>query len=269
MLNLIDYILNNNFIFNSIIAAILAGVAGGFAGSFVVVKRISYISGAIAHTVVGGIGISLFLQINPMLGAFITAVTAAFIISFVTRNNRDNNDIIMSALWSGGMATGIIFAYLTPGYNVNLLSYLFGNILLVTNNYLQILFIIDLIIVIFFSFFYHQFLYVLFDEEYASIIGINNHLVYTSILVIISLTVVVLIEIVGVILVIAMLTLPPTIARSYSKDFRVMIILSVILIILVNLTGIAASFFLNLPSGATIVVLASFLYIINFAIRKS
>ncbi|MFA8342449.1 MAG: metal ABC transporter permease [Rhodothermaceae bacterium] len=259
---------NNTFLQNAILAGVLSSIACGITGSFVVVKRISYVGGGIAHAVMGGLGIAYFLNLNPLYGALTFAIVSAGIIAFVKLKLNNSEDTVISALWSIGMATGIIFAYITPGYNVDLLSFLFGNILMVSSETLWFLAILDIFILGAVFLFYRQLVYVCFDEEYSTLRGINTEMIYTLLLTLIALTVVILVQSVGLILVIALLTLPSAISALFSKSIFKMIIISIILILSFTMTGFVFAFNYNLPSGATIILISGVGYILAHGLKK-
>ncbi|OGU37542.1 MAG: hypothetical protein A2068_00400 [Ignavibacteria bacterium GWB2_35_6b] len=259
---------NYSFVQNAIIAGLLSSVACGISGTFVVVKKISYLSGGIAHAIVGGLGIAYFLGINPLYGALAFAVVSALLIGTVKLKMKQNEDTLISALWSVGMSIGLIFAYLTPGYNVNLLSYLFGNILLVSSESLWLMSALDVVIAVIIFIFYRQFIYVCFDEEYSYLRGIKVEFIYILLLIIISITIVVLVQTVGLILVIALLTLPSSIARMFSNTIWKMILISVVLIQIFTFAGFVFSFSTNLPSGASIILAVGVGYLISFFIHN-
>lgn len=269
MSEFLSAIFNNTFLQNALLAAVLSSIACGITGSFVVVKRISYVGGGIAHAVMGGLGIAYFLNFNPLYGALSFAIVAAGIISFVKLKLHNSEDTVISALWSIGMAIGIIFAYITPGYNVDLLSFLFGNILMVSTETIWFLIILDIFIIAIVFIFYRQLVYVCFDEEYATLRGINTELIYTLLLTLIALTVVILVQSVGLILVIALLTLPSAISALYSKSIFRMILISILLILTFTFIGFIFAFNYNLPSGATIILISGIGYFIALGIKKS
>jgi len=262
------FITQHLFIQNAILAGILSGIACGITGTYVVVKKISYISGGIAHAVMGGLGIAYFLQINPLLGALVFAIVAAVLIGTVRLSFKQNEDTVISALWSIGMAIGIIFTYLTPGYNVDLLSFLFGNILMVSRANLLVLLVLNVVIGGIVFIFYRQFKYVCFDEEYARLRGIRVSRIYLLLLSLIALTVVILIQTVGLILIIALLTLPASIATLFSKNMGKIMLLAIVFSILFTQTGLLLSFSLNLPSGASIILVAGLAYLLTMGIRQ-
>ena len=186
----------------------LASLAFGITGTYVVVKRIGFIGGGIAHTVLGGMGVAYYLGADPMAGALVAAVISAGIISIVRLRARQHEDTLIGAMWAVGMAIGLIFLAKTPGYSVDLTSFLFGNILMVTPRDLALIAGMDLVIVLLVGLFYRPLLAVVFDEEYARLRGVPVEVMYFLLLCLVSLTVVVLIRIVGLLLVIALLTLP-------------------------------------------------------------
>jgi zinc transport system permease protein len=267
MHDFITALFQHTFIQHAVLAGVLSSFACGITGTYVVVKKISYLGGGIAHAVMGGLGIAYFLGINPLLGALVFALFAAILIGLVKLRLHQNEDTVIGALWSMGMATGIIFAYLTPGYNVDLLSFLFGNILMVSRDSLFILSFLDIVIFGIVFIFYHQFIYICFDEEYARLRGIPVDFAYLLLLCLIALTIVILIQTVGLVLVIALLTLPASIANMFSRSLAKMMLLAVILSIFFTMVGLLLSFSLNMPSGALIIMVAGLCYLVAFALR--
>ena len=186
----IEALLKYSFIQNAVAAGILASVACGITGTFVIIKRIAFISGGIAHTALGGIGVAFYYGINPIIGALTASILAAVIIGFVTIKLHEQSDTLIGALWALGMAVGILFISITPGYNSNLLTYLFGNILMVSGNDLLILILLDLTVVLVILIFYRQFVSISFDEDYSKVRGLNVNILYILLLCIIAITVV-------------------------------------------------------------------------------
>ncbi len=248
---------------NALIAGLLASVACGVMGTYVVVKRIGYITGGIAHSVLGGMGLAYFLRMDPFIGAIAAAVVAALIIGSVSLRAKQHEDTIIGALWAVGMASGVILISRTPGYNVDLMSYLFGNILMVSTGDLYLILALDFIIILLVFLLYKRFLAVCFDEENARLQGVNVSFTYLLLLVLIALTVVILVQVVGLIMVIALITLPASIAGHYTKELKSMMIIATVTGLVLTTTGLAVSYQPNLPSGATIVLLTGFAYIIS------
>lgn len=261
-------LLNHAFLQNAIIAGILASIVCGITGTFVIIKRITFISGGIAHTVLGGIGIAYYLGIEPLIGAFVFAILAAVIIGLIKLKGAQHEDTVIGALWAVGMALGLIFMYLTPGYKSDLMTYLFGNILLVTRSDLWVLLILNLVIIGSIFVFYRQFIAIAFDEKYARISGLKVNLLYIFLLILIALTIVVLIQIVGIILVIALLTLPAAIAFLFSRSPATMMLIAAVLGIIFTGSGIVLSYSANLPTGATIIILSGIAYFISLFLKR-
>jgi len=199
---LLSSVASYTFLQNAIIAGILASIVCGITGTFVVVKKITFISGGIAHAVLGGVGIAFYFSMPPIIGAFVSAILSAIIIGLVKLKANQHEDTVISALWAMGMAVGVIFMYLTPGYSTDLLSYLFGNILMVSSTNLYILAGLNVFIIFIVIIFYRQFVAITYDEEQARLRGLPVNFLYILLLCIIALTIVVLIQIVGIILVI-------------------------------------------------------------------
>ena len=262
MLEFIEVLKNNSFMQNAFIIGLLASLACGVIGTYVVVKRIVFISGGISHTVLGGMGIAYFYGYDPMHGALVSALLAALIIGFVSLRYHQYEDTIIGALWAIGMAVGILFIYKTPGYNVDLMSYLFGNILLVERSSVWQLAGLDALIIFLVLLFYKRFLAVCFDEEYSELQGVGVVSTYLLLLCLIALTVVILIQVVGIILVIALLTLPAATARYYARSLGKMMILASLLGAVFTSSGLIVSYEPNLPAGATIIVIAGLAYLL-------
>ena len=207
------------FLRYALAAGLLASVACGVIGSYVVTRRITYIAGGIAHCVLGGMGAARYLQIvhgwewcHPLYGAVAAALMAAFVIGMVSLHAREREDAVIGAVWAVGMAVGILFIWKTPGYNEDLMSYLFGNISMVTRDSLWLILALDVVVVAAGLAFYHQFVAVSFDEEFARLRGVRVEFYYFLLLGLTALTVVLLVTVVGIVLVIALLTLPAAIA---------------------------------------------------------
>lgn len=271
------------FLQHAIWAALISGIVCGVTGSFIVVKRISLIAGGIAHAVFGGVGLAYYLAHkpewigvrvagwldgNPIAGAFVFAIGAAILIGWVKLKARQHEDTIISAIWAMGMATGVILMSLTPGYNADLMSFLFGDLLMVSTAGLRMVAVLTLFVTVTVIIFYRQFLALCFDQEFAGLRGIRVIRMYILLLVLIALTVVVMIQVVGLILVIALLTLPAAIAGRFSHSFGKMILLAIGLTWLLTIGGLALSYRPNLPAGPTIILLSGVAYFIALKIGK-
>ncbi|ADJ27672.1 metal ABC transporter permease [Nitrosococcus watsonii] len=251
------------FLQNALIAGILAGLGCGVVGSFVVVKRIGFLAGGIAHTVLGGMGVAYYLGKSPLSGALVAALLAALLIGWVSLRWREREDTLISAFWSMGMAVGMIFISRTPGYNVDLMGYLFGNILMVSQAQLYLMAAVDGVIILTVVLFYKQFLALSFDEEFARLRGVPVTFFYLLLLCMVALTVVLLIQVVGLILVIALLMLPAAIAGQYMGSLVGMMLLASFLGMLFASTGLAIAYEPDLPAGSTIVLVTGGAYLFS------
>jgi zinc transport system permease protein len=264
----IDALFRFDFIQHAMLAGVLAGIACGVVGSYVVVRRVSAIAGAIAHCVLGGLGAARYLEVvhgwdwlDPLHGALTAALLAALTIGVVSMRAKEREDTIIGALWAVGMAVGILFIAQTPGYNEDLMSYLFGNILLVRAQDLWLMALLDLVVVLLGVALYSQLQAVCFDEEFARLRGLNVEFYYLLLLGLTALTVVLLVSVVGLVLVIALLTLPVAIASQFTTTLRGMMVLSALLSVAFTTSGLALSYGPDLPAGATTIVLAGIAYL--------
>ncbi|MEZ4600670.1 MAG: metal ABC transporter permease [Syntrophotaleaceae bacterium] len=262
MENFFDALFTQTFMQNALVGGLLAAVACGIAGAYVVVKRIGYMAGGIAHAVLGGMGLAYFLGRSPVTGAIITAIVAALIIGWVGLYWRQQEDTAISALWAVGMAAGVLLISATPGYTVDLMSYLFGNILMIPRENLYLIFGLDLAIVIFVVLFYKQLLAVSFDEEFAELRQVRVKLFSLLLLCLVALTVVILIQVVGLILVIALLALPAAIAGQFVHSLGKIMLVAMALGALFTTGGLAFSYQYDLPSGAATVLLTGLVYLL-------
>jgi zinc transport system permease protein len=248
------------FLQNAVFAGILAAIVCGVIGSFVVVRRMSLISGGLAHAVLGGIGLAYYFGFPSMIGAFITAVLMAVVLAWLKSRNFENEDIIISAFWSGGMAIGLIFMHLTPGYNVDLMTILFGNILLVTKSDLLILAILTILVSVLTFIFYRQLISISFDEIYAKLRGLNSTLLSVFLLILTAISIVILMKIVGLLLVMALMTLPASSARFFSKSVSQMIFGAIAIGLFNCLSGIILAYVPDLPPGPIIILISTIVY---------
>ena len=267
MFEFLEALKSQSFMQNAVIIGLLASVACGVMGTYVVVKRIVFISGGISHTVLGGMGIAYYYGYHPIHGAVVSAVVAAVVIGLVSLHYHQYEDTIIGALWAIGMAVGILFIYKTPGYSIDLMSYLFGNILMVKRESIYLLASLDALIIVLVFLFYKRFLAVCFDEEYSELQGIGVLTTYLLLLCLIALTVVILIQVVGIILVIALLTLPAAIARYYARSLGQMMILASLLGAVFTTSGLIVSYQPNLPAGATIILIAGLAYLLATVLK--
>ncbi len=252
------------FMRNALAAGLLASVACGIVGVYVVVKKIVSMSGSIAHASFGGIGLGYLLKFSPVLGAMLFALLSAITMGLVTRKTKLTEDTATGILWALGMALGVIFIGLTPGYAPDLMSYLFGNILTVPASDIYLMAALDVIIVALVIALYKEFLLLSFDEEFGTVVGMPVDGLYLLLLCMVALTVVVLIRVVGMILVIAMLTFPAALARQFTHDMKKMMLLAVVFGMVFTFGGLWLSYVLNLASGATIILLSGLVLLLSY-----
>ncbi len=257
------------FMRNAIIAAVLVNIACGIVGAYVVVKKIVFISGGISHAAFGGIGLGYFLGVNPIVTAIPFSLFSAITIGLISKRSKLSEDAAIGIIWAVGMALGIIFISLTPGYAPDLFSYLFGNILTIPVFDLYIMLVMDSIIILIVALFFKEFYAISFDEEFSTVIGIPNRILYLVLLCMVALSVVILIRIVGIILIIALLTIPSSICRQFTYNMKKLIISSIVVGIILTVAGLWISYLLDLASGATIIILLAIVFFFSFFIKKA
>ena len=255
------------FLQNALWACLLASIGCGLMGSYVVIKRMAFLVGGISHAVLSGMGIAYFLGQAPFAGAVIAALISAALIALIKLRYNQDQDTLIAAFWSCGMAIGIIFISVTPGYNVDLMSFLFGNILLVKTSDLYLMFTLDAFLVVLIVLFYKQFLIICFDEEYARIRGVKVEAFYILLLCMISLSIVLMIQMVGLILVLSLLVLPAASAALYVRSFPQMLGMAILFSLLATTSGLVLSYEPDLPSGATMVVVATSIYVLSLLMK--
>jgi zinc transport system permease protein len=267
MIEALGQALQFTFMRNALLAGLLVSVVCGIIGTFVVVNRIVFVSGGIAHAAYGGIGLGYFLGLNPVLGAIVFSVTSALGMGVVYRRTRERADTIIGALWAIGMAIGIILVDLAPGYKADLMSYLFGSILAVPSSDLWIMLVLDVVVVAMVALFYKELLAISFDETFAAVQNVPVDTIYLLLLCLIAFAVVMMMRVVGLIMVIALLTIPAAISAQFVNDMRKMMMLATVLGMVFTTGGLWLSYFLNLTSGATIILVAGAVYVASLALR--
>jgi len=258
----------NPILLSALFAGFAASVASGIIGSYVVVKRIVFIAGGIAHSVLAGIGLALWLEraqgiawIAPLWGALIAAVAAALIIGWIHLHYREREDTVIAALWSIGMATGILFISRTPGFNVELTNFLIGNILWVSPQDLYTLMVLDGVLLLAVALLHKRFLAICFDEEQARLQGVPVNALYLFLLVLTAVTVVLLVHVVGIILVMTMITVPAAIANLFTARLSRMMLAAVFLSMVFCFAGTGVAYEFDWPAGAAIALLAGLGYV--------
>ena len=274
-MSFLEALLSTPLLQMALLAAVGASIASGIIGSYVVVKRIVSLSGSIAHSVLSGIGCALWLQrthqvmwISPIAGALIAAIISALIIGWVHVYHEEREDAVIAMIWSVGMAVGVIFVSQVPGFNVELMSFLLGNVLWIEPMDLWLLAILDVVIITIVLIFHRRLLAFCFDQKQAQLQGIAVGPLYLLLLVLIALTVVMLIHIVGIILVLSMLALPASIAGKFTTRLSHMMIIAIFLNITFSLGGFAISYQLDWPTGATIAVFSGLIYLLSLRFKK-
>lgn len=254
---------------------LLASLTSGVIGSFVVIKRISFIAGSISHSILAGMGLFLWLQrtfhlpwCDPIWGAFLSAIGSALLLGWIHLHYREREDSAIAAIWSTGMAIGIIFLSITPGTNVELLNYLFGNILFINTADLYRLLLFNLFILTTVTLYYRKLLAICFDEEQALLQNVRVKTLYLFLLTLVAISIVLLMQIIGTILLIALLTIPATIAALFTYRLSIMMVIAAGLCALFSILGITTAFLLNWPPAATIALLAALTYLTLLPLRK-
>ncbi|WP_456387757.1 metal ABC transporter permease [Desulfolithobacter sp.] len=263
------------FLQHALLAGMLASVACGIIGSYVTVRRMTYVTGAIAHCTLGGMGIARYLQktrdidwFSPLLGAILAALAAALTISFLQHRTRARQDSVLSGIWAVGMAIGILFIARTPGYNEDLMSYLFGDILMVSSADLLLITLLDLLVLGTMYLCYPRLLALGFDEEFARLTGVLVERYNTLFLCLVALTVVLLVQVVGIVLVVALLALPAAAASKLTSRLPAMMLVSVFFSMLATGGGLALSYGPDLPTGATIILVCAAIFATSGLLKR-
>jgi len=276
------------FMRNALLAGVLVSIACGIIGTFVVIKRIVFISGGIAHAAYGGIGMGYYFKYMvlpllfagsaaakeqrpgywPLVGAVLFSLLAALVMGVIQRKTRQRADTVIGVLWAIGMAIGIIFVDLTEGYKVDLMSYLFGSILTVEQSELWIMAGLDVVIIALVGLFYKELVAMTFDETFATVENVPVDALYLGLLCLIALTVVMMMRVVGLIMVIAMLTMPAAISGNFFKDMKKMMVGAIVLGMAFAVVGLWVSYAWNLTSGASIILVAGVGYLLSLGVKS-
>lgn len=263
-----ESIFQYEFVIKSLLGAVFASITAGLAGTYIVTRKMVFLSGGITHASFGGIGIGYYVGINPVIGAAVFGVLSALGVEYLSVKHKIREDSAIGILWAFGMAIGIIFIYLTPGYTPNLLGYLFGSILTVTRADIAALGIMSVVLIIYFSIFYRTILYISFDEVFAR--TYSSYVDYFKYLTtaLMALTIVLNIRMAGVVLVISLLTIPPNIAMLFTKIYSKIVIWSIVAGFAGTATGFIISYFAGIPAGATIIFTLVIIWIISRTINQ-
>ena len=252
-----------SFMQNALLASLFTSISCGIIGTYIVSKRIVFISGGITHTSFGGIGIGYYFGFNPLFGAAVFAVLSALGIEYFSRKSEIRHDSMIGIFWSFGMAIGIIFVFLTPGYAPNLMSYLFGSILTVSLTDTVLMMSLSAVIILVFTLMFRPILYIAYDETYARTRNIPVSLIKYVIMALVALAIVLSIRVIGIILVISLMTIPQTIANTFTKKFEKIMLYSVVFALIGTFAGLFISYQMDIPSGASIIFSLVVLFILT------
>jgi zinc transport system permease protein len=264
MINALGY----TFMQHALAVSILASIACGIIGTLVTVNRMSALAGSIAHASFGGLGFAYLMGFNPLIGATCMAALSALGISAVSRGKRIRTDTAMAAIWATGMAAGLIFIRLSGTYSANLMSWLFGSLLAVSSSDILFAALLDIVILVMVTGLYKELLAVSYDSEFSLIQGVPVNLIRGIFLIMTALTAVLLMKITGLIMVIAMLSIPAAIAAMFTGSLWKMMVVASILAAVFNLGGLALAYLLNLPPGAVIILIAAMSYAVSLGIDR-
>lgn len=261
-------VMQYEFMRNALIATVLVGVACGIVGTLVVAKRIVFISGGIAHAAFGGVGLGYLVGVNPILTAIPFSVLAALGIGTMTRRMKISEDSAIGILWSLGMALGILFVSLAPGYAPDLFSYLFGSLLTVPASDIVMMFALDVIIIVLVALFFKELVASSFDEEFSEILGVPTRVLYLLLLCLVAMSIIVLIRVAGIILVIALLTIPAVIARQFTTRMHRMMIVATVVAVILTILGLWLSYLFDVASGAVIVLVLAAAFFLSTILKR-
>ncbi len=256
-------ILQYEFMRNALLACLLISVSCGVMGALIVVNRLVFLSGGIAHASYGGVGAALYTGFSPYLGAGLCALLASGVMGAVSMRDKQRSDTLIGVIWAAGMAAGITFVDMTPGYNVDLMSYLFGSILMVPNQSLYLMTGLNLLVLGWTWYFYRDMLAMSYDEEHAVVMGVPVKILYFELLGLTALTVIMVIQAVGLILVIALLTIPAVIAEQFARSLGAMMAWAVLFSAIFCVIGLLLAYHLNLTAGASIVLVAATTFLLT------
>ncbi len=259
----------------ALLAGLVSSLMFGVVGSLVVVRQIGYVASAIAHSILGGIGASVYYSrvydlpwLTPMIGAIAAALLSVAVIGWVTLKFKEREDTIIGAIWAAGMAAGLLFLHYAPGKAVNLESFIFGNILLTSRSDVIATFVLGIIVMGLVALFYHKLVAVSFDEEFAALRGVSSRAYYFLLLTLTALSVVLMVRVAGLILSQALLILPAATASRFSRSLWAIMVVAVGITALANTAGLALSYQYDIPTGPFIVFLAVFFYALSFLLKR-
>lgn len=256
MIELLGY----DFFQNALLGSLLTAIACGIVGTYVVARRLVFISGGITHASFGGLGLGFFLGTNPVLMALVFSVLSALGVEWVSKTQNVREDSAIAAVWSLGMALGVLFIFLTPGYSPNLSAYLFGNILTISTADIIWIAILAVVLLLLVSLFLREMIYVAFDNSFAKTQGLPVKFIEYMMMFFIAVTIVLSIRLVGIMLLMSLLTLPQMVANQFTSDFRKIMYSSIVIGFLACVIGLFLSYYINIPSGAFIILVLTVLF---------
>lgn len=265
---MIQAIIKYDFMQNAVVAAILASLICGIMGTIIVEKRLVSMSGGIAHSSFGGIGLGYLMGIEPIITGLLFASAASLGVGYLQRKTSAKADAVVSMFWSAGMALGILLISLKPGYPPDMTSYLFGDILAVNAVYLTLMAVMAFLMLLIVGSAFNYWKSYLFDEEYARIMGIKVVVFEKVLYIMIAMSVVILIKVVGIILALALLTIPPMIAIMFTRQLKYSMIIASVIGVFFSMVGLGISYYMNIPSGASIILAGVAGYGIAYAVKK-
>ena len=260
-------IFSYSFFQYALLGSLFTAMTCGMTGAYVAARRLLFISGGITHASFGGVGLGFLLGINPVLTAVVFAAGSALGVEWLNRSQQMREDSAIAAVWSLGMALGVIFVFVTPGYAPNVSMYLFGNILTISSADLIWMGALAVVLSAIFALFSREISYIAFDREFAITQGLPVRLVEYGMMLMISFTIVLSIRMVGIMLLLSLLTLPAAIVNLFTSSFRKIVVWSMAVGFIACLAGLAGSYFLDVPSGAFIVVVLVVLFLVGRIIR--
>ncbi len=261
-------LLANEFLIPVYLAAILLSVAAGVVGTLVVTHRLTFLAGGVAHAAYGGLGLAAFFSLPMLPTAAAFSIAIALLMGWITRNQRARADAVIGALWAAGMALGIVLLDKVPGYQADMMSYLFGSLMLVTSADLWSMLLIDMVALIFVAISYKQLVLLSFEEEYARSLGVAADFLYYLLLILIGVTVVVAMRMVGLILLLALLTVPPYLAEIQAKSLKIMMLLASLWAMVFSVVGISLAVILDSQVGPTVILVATSLFLLSPLYRR-
>lgn len=261
-------LLHYTFFQHALLGSLLASIACGIIGTYIVTRRLVFISGGITHASFGGIGLGVYAGVSPILGAAVFAVLSAFGVTWLSKRKDMREDSAIAVFWTLGMALGIMFSFMSPGFAPDLSAYLFGNILTITRTDLWMLALLAMALTVFFSLFIHPITYVAFDREFARSQGLPVVVLEYVLMMFIALTIVSCLRMVGIVLAISLLTLPQMTANLFTYNFKRIIWLSIAIGFAGCLGGLFISYHWKVPSGASIIFFSILIYAVCKVIKR-